>query len=334
MDSAGAVTRAVADFAAEFLDTKPVGVSDDPDRPEVCVGLSGGPDSLALTAGAVRAGLRVRALVVDHGLQQGSARVAHDAAQAATRLGAEVSVLSVAVGTAGGPEAAARAARYAALDAARGGAPVLLGHTLDDQAETVLLGLARGSGARSIAGMVPWSPPWGRPLLSVRRRDTVGACTQLGLTPYDDPHNRQARFTRVRLRTEVLPLLDDVVHGGVAEALARTASALRADTEALDGIAGELYGSACAGDDLTVAELAGAAPAVRTRVLRLWLRDVGATEPTSRVIRAVDALVVGAGGSAGRTASVAIGGDPRVRVVVTREGGRLVVRREKRVPAG
>ena len=144
---------------------------------------------------------------------------------------------AVEVGTAGGPEAAARTARYAALEAARGDAPVLLAHTLDDQAETVLLGLGRGSGARSIAGMRPYDPPWYRPLLGVRRSLTHAACAELGLTPWHDPHNADRRFTRVRLRTEVLPLLEDVLGGGVAEALARTATALREDTDALDDLA-------------------------------------------------------------------------------------------------
>ncbi|MDI4659410.1 tRNA lysidine(34) synthetase, partial [Xanthobacter autotrophicus] len=125
-----------------------------------------------------------------------------------------------------GPEAAARVARYAALDAARRGRPVLLAHTLDDQAETVLLGLGRGSGARSLRGMAAWDAPWGRPLLGVRAADTRAACRDLGLEPWNDPHNTDPAFTRVRLRREVLPLLEDVLGGGVAEGLARTAALL------------------------------------------------------------------------------------------------------------
>ena len=136
------------------------------------------------------------------------------------------------------PEAAARAARYAALGAYRDG-PVLLAHTLDDQAETVLLGLGRGSGARSIAGMRPHDPPWCRPLLGVRRAVTHAACVELGLTAWQDPHNTDRRFTRTRLRHEVLPLLEDVLGGGVAEALARTAMALREDTELIDTLAAQ-----------------------------------------------------------------------------------------------
>lgn len=230
MDCTRVVTRAVADFAAVHL----------AGRTEVCVGLSGGPDSLALTAAALRAGLTVRALVVDHALQPGSDAVADEAARTAVGLGASAQVLRVSVGTDGGMEAAARDARYTALDAARDGLPVLLAHTMDDQAETVLLGLGRGSGARSLAGMSAWREPWGRPLLGVRRRVTVGTCTELALPAHADPHNRDPRFTRVRLRAEVIPLLDDVLRGGVVEALARTATALQADVAALDEIADDV----------------------------------------------------------------------------------------------
>ena len=202
-----------------------------------CVALSGGPDSLALTAVAA-ADRPTTALIVDHGLQVGSRAVADVAREQALTLGCvDAQVLCVEVGTTGGPEAAARTARYRALDAARGDAAVLLAHTLDDQAETVLLGLGRGSGARSIAGMRPHDPPWCRPLLGIPRAATHAACAELGLTPWHDPHNADRRFTRVRLRTEVLPLLEDVLGGGVAEALARTATALREDTDTLDELA-------------------------------------------------------------------------------------------------
>src|SRR6266513_1100022 len=118
------------------------------------------------------------------------------------------------VALSGGPEAAARTARYRALDDARGGAPVLLGHTLDDQAETVLLGLGRGSGPRSIAGMRVADGLWLRPLLGARRSTTRAACVAESLPVWDDPHNADPRFTRSRLRSEVLPLLDEVLAGG------------------------------------------------------------------------------------------------------------------------
>lgn len=306
------MTRAVVAFATDHLRTD-----------DVCVGLSGGPDSLALTAAAVHAGLSVRALVVDHRLQHGSAHVADAAARAARAVGARAEVLEVSVGHDGGMEAAAREARYTALEKARNGLPVLLAHTMDDQAETVLLGLARGSGARSIAGMRPWSEPWGRPLLGLRRADTVGACTDWGLAPHADPHNRDPRFTRVRIRAEVLPLLEDVLHGGAVAALARTASALRADNDALDALAEKAYRDARSGGDsmdLVVGDLVVLPDALRTRVIRRWLHDVGATGPTSRVIGAVDALI--AGHTRGH---VAIGGTPQYRRVVQQAGDRVTI---------
>lgn len=285
-----------------------------------CVGLSGGADSLALTA--VAAALKpTTALIVDHGLQPGSAEVAATAAAQARQLGCvDARVISVQVGTGGGPEAAARTARYDALDAARGGAPVLLAHTLDDQAETVLLGLGRGSGPRSIAGMQVWDPPWGRPLLEVRRADTVAACAELGLTPWQDPHNTDPRYTRVRLRTEVLPLLEDVLAGGVAPALARTAAALREDNDALDALAAGHLAALRTGDGLTVAGLEDLPVALRRRVIRGWLLGVGATELTDVQLRAVDALVGDWHGQGGAAVSSSL---RYQRLVVTRRAGLL-----------
>ncbi|GAA3954972.1 tRNA lysidine(34) synthetase TilS [Gordonia caeni] len=291
--------------------------------PAVCVGLSGGADSLALTAAAVRAGLQVTALVVDHRLQAGSADVAERAAATARELGAQAQLLPVDVTGGGGPEAAARTARRAALRAAAGNRPVLLGHTLDDQAETVLLGLGRGSGARSLAAMAAWTPPWGRPLLRVRRAQTRQACIDWGLTWWDDPHNDDPRFTRVRLRHEALPLLDDIL-GGAAEALARTADQIRADADALDAMSAELAETATVPDGLAVVPLAAAPAALRTRVLRRWLVAAGAPAPASRVIGAVDALVTDWRGQG----PVAVGGDTDDRLAVVREAaGILVLRR-------
>lgn len=308
------ITGAVQGFADRHLGA-----------PDICVGLSGGADSLALTAAAVRAGLNVRALIVDHRLQPGSAAVAADAARAAGALGAESTVLSVDVGAVGGPEAAARTARYAALDEARGDLPVLLAHTLDDQAETVLLGLARGSGARSIAGMRPWTSPWGRPLLAVRRVTTEAACTDLGLAPYQDPHNQESRFTRVRLRSEVIPLLEDVLHGGVAEALARTAGRLQSDLDVLEQITDD-HAATIAGESVECADLQGLPTAIRSRLVRRWLFTQGATEPTETVVVAVDALVTSWRGQG----AVAVGGDDRYRLEIARRGARLVVERRAR----
>ncbi|HEX3287786.1 MAG TPA: tRNA lysidine(34) synthetase TilS [Mycobacterium sp.] len=290
-----------------------------------CVALSGGPDSLALTA--VAAKLKpTTALIVDHQLQPNSRRVAETARQQATTLGCvDAQILSVDVGAAGGPEAAARTARYRALDEARDDAPVLLGHTLDDQAETVLLGLGRGSGARSIAGMRPFDPPWCRPLLGVRRAVTHDACNELGVDPWHDPHNSDRRFTRTRLRTEVLPLLEDVLGGGVAEALARTATALREDTETLDDLAHWALQAASAGDGLDAGRLTVLPEAVRRRVIRSWLLAGGACDLTDKQIRGVDTLVTAWHGQGG----VAVGSPLRSqRLIAGRRDGVLTLHRE------
>jgi tRNA(Ile)-lysidine synthase len=167
----------------------------------------------------------------------------------------------------------------------------MLGHTLDDQAETVLLGLGRGSGPRSIAGMRPVDGCWLRPLLGVRREQTRAACAAEGLPVWDDPHNADPRFTRARLRAEVLPLLEDVLAGGAAEALARTAELLHADLDALDALAGTVAEATVEGRAVDAAALAAHPAAVRTRVLREWLRAAGVPAPTSAQLRAVDALV-------------------------------------------
>jgi tRNA(Ile)-lysidine synthase len=265
---------------------------------QLAVAVSGGADSLALAAATAqlseRHGLTPHGLIVDHGLQPGSADVAQRAAKQLYGLGfPRVRVIEVQVRGPGGPEAAARRARYAALRSALPSPDslVLLGHTRDDQAETVLLGLGRGSGARSIAGMRRLDPPWARPLLGVPRSVTAEACADLGLDPWQDPHNADPGFARVRLRHEVLPLLEDVLRGGVGAALARTAAQLREDADALDEVAARALDRAREDACLDVAELAGEPPAVRRRVLRRWLLDAGATELTDGHLRSADALI-------------------------------------------
>ncbi len=211
----------------------------------VLVACSGGADSLALAAAlafeAPRLGLRGGGVTIDHGLQASSAEQARRVTTALAAMGLEP-VRSVRVSPAGpgGPEAAARAARYAALDDAAGRAgavAVLLGHTLDDQAETVLLGLARGSGARSLAGMPARQGRYLRPLLGIRRTQTVAACAALQLEPWADPHNFDPAYARARVRHQAMPALAGALGPGVAEALARTACQLRADADALDALA-------------------------------------------------------------------------------------------------
>ncbi len=223
----------------------------------VLVACSGGADSLALAAAtafvAPRAGLRAGAVVVDHRVQAGSDVVAHEAAAVCRRLGLDpVDVRVVVVDGPGGPEAAARTARYAALEeaaAASGAAAVLLGHTLDDQAETVLLGLGRGSGGRSLAGMAPAAGQWRRPPHGLRRRVTAAVCAALGLRWAEDPTNapdgpwRRADggpLRRSAVRHHVLPALAEALGPGVPEALARTARLMREDEDYLAAAAAEL----------------------------------------------------------------------------------------------
>lgn len=249
----------------------------------VLVGLSGGADSLALAAGAAfegpRAGIRVGAVIVDHGLQDGSAEIADRAREQAVALGLDpVVVTRVEVAPAvegGGPENAAREARYAAFAdalAATGAQRVLLAHTLDDQAETVLLGLARGSGATSLQGMAPASAAVLRPLLGIRRETTRMACLDAGLTPWDDPQNLDRSYTRVRVRHEVLPVLERELGPGVAVALARTAEQLREDAEGFDRMIREVVEDICepaeAGIAVSVHALEANPVALRNRIIR------------------------------------------------------------------
>lgn len=308
-------------------------LADLPAGARVLVACSGGPDSLALAAAAafvaasrVRRGeptWRVGAVVVDHGLQPGSAAVADRAAAGCRALGLDpVVVVAVDASGPGGPEAAARDARYAALDAeaARlGAAAVLLGHTRDDQAEGVLLGLARGSGARSLAGMPAARGLLRRPLLAVSRAETVAACAALGLDPWHDPTNAPADGdagapARSRVRARVLPVLERELGPGVAAALARSADLLREDADALDDLAADLLAraeAAAAGapadpadtDDpaepadpagagvvlLDAAVLAAAPAALRHRALRSAAVRAGA--PAGSVTRAHVAAV-------------------------------------------
>jgi tRNA(Ile)-lysidine synthase len=258
------------------------------------VACSGGADSLALAAAvAFEAPGRPALVTVDHGLQHGSAEQARRVAALGYELGFDpVEIVVVQVGATGGPEAAARTARYAALDAVADALDrdLLLGHTLDDQAETVLLGLGRGSGPRSIAGMRERSGRHLRPFLGLRRATTEAACRALGLDYWDDPHNDDPSLQRVRLRREVLPLLEDVLQGGVAEALARTASQLQDDDQALAELA--LTTPALNGDgDLDVDLLEAMPKAVRTRVLRQWALAGGAGEVTAEHVERMDALI-------------------------------------------
>ena len=302
----------------------------------VLVACSGGADSLALAAAtafvAPRTGLSAGAVIVDHRLQAGSAgRAATLAVQLQEMSLGPVEVLPVAVGSAGGPEAAARAARYAALDEAAqrlGAGAVLLGHSRDDQAETVLLGLARGSGARSLAGMRPASGRYRRPLLALDRATLRAACLAQGLQPWDDPHNDDPRYARVRARRDVLPALEAALGPGVAGALARTARLLRDDADALDAEAARAL-PACrsAEGELDVPALAVLPSAIRRRVLRAAALAAGSPpgELALEHVEAVDGLVVAWRGQG----PLHLPG----KVRVTRRCGRLLLTSAAETPA-
>jgi tRNA(Ile)-lysidine synthase len=317
----------------------------------VRVACSGGADSLALAAGLAWLDAhepdplrRSSALVIDHGLQAGSAGVAARVVQVLHGLGLDASSFPVQV--ARGPdglEASARNARYAALTSGDVDV-VLLGHTMDDQAETVLLGLARGSGTRSLAGMpAAWSTPARadavadaglpdgldrqvtliRPLLGLRRSATRQACLDWGLTPWEDPMNDDPSFARVRAR-RLLPIMEDALGPGLVEALARTAVLATADADYLDAAATRLWsGDADVYpsrdlDALSVDVLLGAADALRGRIVKDWLKARGVTELTYERTRAVLALALDWRGQAG----VDVPGGRRV----VRDGPRLWLR--------
>jgi tRNA(Ile)-lysidine synthase len=240
---------------------------------QIAVGLSGGGDSVALLKAAVHVGNEksfvVTAIIIDHQLQADSEAVAEQAAQIAKDLGtSKVEIVKVQVATgsgSGGLEAAARNARrdvfesYASVNNVKA---VLLGHTLEDQAETVLLGLARGSGARSLSGMRAIDGIYRRPFLNLTR-DLVRS-TVTDLATFEDPHNSDPSFTRVRVRQTVLPVLEKELGPGVAQALGRTADMLRDDADALDMDAAMIF----AAGEPTINELEKLSKAVRTRVLR------------------------------------------------------------------
>ncbi|MET7422283.1 tRNA lysidine(34) synthetase TilS [Dactylosporangium sp. NPDC005555] len=290
----------------------------------VLVACSGGADSLALAVAArfvtQRMGTHCGLVTVDHGLQEGSGdRTARLAGWAREHEFDPVDVRTVKVGGHGGPEASARNARYAALVAAakqHRAALILLGHTRDDQAETVLLALTRGGGPHGLAGMPARRERQGvvfaRPLLDVPRADTRAACEVAGLTPWEDPHNTDHAFARSRVRPLVAALGPAVIDN-----LARTAGLIAADTAHLDDLASDAFDKAAVGDDLDIAQLERLPTAVRTRVLHAWARRLGVSGGalSHRHVVAMDALVTDWHGQG----PAALPGGLRI----ARQGGRL-----------
>ncbi len=286
-----AVRRVLAEFPKDAL---------------VLAACSGGADSLALASAigfvAPRMGLRAGLVTVDHGLQDGSAARAGEVAGWGAKAGlAPTVVATVEVdGRAGGPEAAAREARYEALAGVAqrvSAAAVLLGHTRDDQAETVLLALARGGGPRGIAGMPVrreiHGVPFLRPFLGVPRGQTRAACLDEGLTPWEDPHNVDPSYARARVRA-ALPVLVEALGEDVLDNLARTARLVADDMVTLDELAVSAAWPLTDPDGALHAPALGALPAaLRTRILRTFALSLGV--PGSALaathLDALDALV-------------------------------------------
>ena len=266
----------------------------------VLVAVSGGADSLALAAALVPEAknllVNLVGVTIDHQLQKNSGEQATKVLAQLSELGIDkVEIVKVDVEMLDGLEASARRARYAALDAAAeryNAKLVFLGHTLNDQAESVLLGLARGSGARSLSGMARCTGKYCRPLLEITRSQTLAACDENKVTPWVDPHNSDSQFARVRVRTDALPKLEESIGPGITEALARSADLLRDDADALDA-----WTTQVAADldlaDLEITTLADLPKAVRTRLLRKAIYAAGAPmgSITAEHVASVEAFV-------------------------------------------
>jgi tRNA(Ile)-lysidine synthase len=264
------------------------------------VAVSGGADSLALAYALIKEApnlaITLIAVTVDHQLQTGSGDQAKKVQEQLKSMGyQEVIIEKVSVIENSGVEADARTARYAALDSiaqAYGASQIFLGHTRDDQAETVLLGLARGSGTRSLSGMATVNGKYARPFLQLTRSQTVAACVEAAITPWNDPHNANEKFSRVRVRNKVMPVMEEEIGPGIAAALARSAAILRDDADALDEMAQAVI-SRVDLSDLDCAALAELPRAIRSRILRVAIYAAGA--PSGSVsadhLSGVEALV-------------------------------------------
>ena len=290
----------------------------------VIVATSGGADSSALAAAllpeAEARSITVIAVIIDHSLQKNSAEVALSARQELIKIGyTNIEIRKIQVEKVDGLEASARRARYTALNQiadSQNAAAIFLGHTRDDQAETVLLGLARGSGTRSLSGMASRVENYRRPLLGITRALTEAACQEVGIKFWRDPHNQSMEYTRVRVREVVLPTMEREIGPGIAEALVRSARLLRDDADALDEWADEIF------DDLDphsleIALLENLPRAIRTRVFRkaIYLAGAPSGSLTAEHIEPVEALVTAWKGQG----PVSLPGG----VTVTRISGRL-----------
>ncbi len=266
----------------------------------VLVAASGGADSSALAAALLleckTKSINVIALIIDHGLQKNSADVTHETKRMLTKIGYEnIEIRRVTVEITDGLEASARRARYQALNDvanSHNAVAIFLGHTKDDQAETVLLGLSRGSGSRSLSGMAARVDRYRRPLLAITRSQTEAACEEAGIKFWQDPHNQSMEFTRVRVREVVLPTMEKEIGPGISDALARSAKLLRDDADALGYLSDEIF-SKLDPASLEISKLESQPRAIRTRILRKAIYLAGAPQGSlsAEHIEPVEALI-------------------------------------------
>ena len=265
----------------------------------ILVAVSGGADSLALAhALSVESKeyvISVIGVTIDHQLQEQSSAQAEKVKLQLKEFGMDCIIKKVTVNVKDGLEASARTARYEALQEVakeKNAVAVFLGHTRDDQAETVLLGLARGSGTRSLSGMAHHNGLYVRPLLEITRIQNERYCEELKLHFWNDPHNQNPEFARVRVRNEALPALEKSIGPGIAEALARSAHLLRDDADALDHWAKreEIHLDLA---DLDCCHLEALPRAIRTRIIRAAIYAAGAPAGmvTLEHVSAVEALI-------------------------------------------
>lgn len=268
---------------------------DDLDAP-VVVACSGGGDSLALLALASAAALRPTAVYVDHGLRAESALEGAQVAELAAHLGTAARAVRVDVPAGPNLEARARDARYAALHGARGelrATAVLVAHTADDQAETVLLNLLRGSGPAGLAGMAVRSGDVVRPLLGMRRADTVEICERLGVTPLHDPMNEDIAYRRVWIRREVMPLLERGARRDLVAVLARQADVVGEESRWLDEVAAAAWPPDGEHDEPPARALLALPLPLQRRALRIWLSRSNRPPPSHAEVERVLAVARG-----------------------------------------
>jgi tRNA(Ile)-lysidine synthase len=270
---------------------------------KLLVAVSGGADSLALACAtefeAKKLGLKIAAAVIDHSLQKDSDKIAARTAKTLASLGfEEVVVKKVSVGKAGGPEAAARTARYTALETLRQQTRshfIVLGHTSSDQAETVLLGLVRGSGSKSLSGMSEKSGLLLRPLLVVDRATTEAFCKDSGIKYWSDPQNKDEKYLRVMIRKHVLPFLEKQLGGSVAASLVRTSDQLREENAYLDPQADKSFKRyakvSASGISFDAKVLEKLPSAILHRVIKKALDGFGSESSRSHVLAVSDLIL-------------------------------------------